>query len=102
VKVLIPKNVESFIASQSAPVMAKILRVLELLEEYENNLGLPHSKPIESGLFELKIKNIRIFYCFCHKNAQLLHGYIKKSQKTPKSELDTAKRKMGELCQYHR
>jgi phage-related protein len=76
-----------------------------LLEKCGNELHYPHVDTIKgkkySGLWELRIEfasNIfRIFYFLYERNtAILLHGIIKKSQKTPKKELDTALERMKE------
>ncbi|WP_368489730.1 type II toxin-antitoxin system RelE/ParE family toxin [Clostridium sp. BJN0013] len=61
------------------------------------DLREPHSKPIKDGIFELRIKLgsdiSRIFYFFCVGNRIILtNGFIKKTQNTPKSEIDRALR----------
>lgn len=86
-------SVEEFLLSLEKSTIAKVLRTVDLLEEFGPKLGMPHSKSIGKGLFELRVRgksDVRIFYCF-HKNAIiLLHGFVKKSQKTPRKELLTA------------
>jgi phage-related protein len=62
----------------------------------------PLSKHIESGLWELRIKAgndiLRIFYTFAKDQIIiLLHGFVKKQQKTPGSELEVARRRLREL-----
>jgi phage-related protein len=54
------------------------------------------------GLFELRVKGqegiARVFYgTVIHRRIILLHVFIKKSQKTPKRELDIAKRRLQEV-----
>ena len=70
-----------------------------MLEKFGINLTEPYVKPIEGdkykGLWELRIQqgnNIsRIFYFLSIENTfVLLHGFLKKSQKTPKRELNLA------------
>ena len=63
-------SVEAFLESLDKKEIAKVIRTIELLEEFGNNLGLPHSRHMSDGLLELRIRGtreIRIFYCF-HKN----------------------------------
>ncbi len=92
--------IEQFIRSLEKPIIAKTLRVIDLLEGFGSKLGMPHSKKVEKNLFELRvcsIQEIRIFYTF-HKNfVVLLHGFIKKSQRIPKRELNVALRKLKAL-----
>src|SRR6266576_6270205 len=50
------------------------------------------------GLFELRVKASRIFYCFKPGGViVLLHGFIKKSQKTPRREMEIAQKRMEEV-----
>lgn len=70
--------------------------------EFGSGLGLPHTKAIGDGLFELRVKGkegiARVFYwVVIEQRIVMLHVFIKKSQKTPKKELDTAKKRMKEV-----
>jgi len=87
-------SVETFIESLPEKEIAKVIRTVELLKEFGNKLGMPHSKHIDNGLLELRIRGkreIRIFYCFYKNKAVLLHACIKKTQKTPVKELNKAR-----------
>ena len=53
-------------------------------------------------LWEIKVnltsnRIARIFFCISDNTIVLLHGFIKKSQRTPIGEIKTAKDRMGEL-----
>lgn len=77
---------------------AKMLRELELLEEFGNLLREPHTKSIgddRGSLFELRAKqssNIsRVFFFFIKgRKIILLNGIVKKQEKTPPEEIDLA------------
>jgi len=87
-------SVKTLIEGLTEKEIAKVIRTIELLEEFENKLGMPHSKHVDDGLLELRIRGkreIRIFYCFNKTKAVLLHAFIKKTQKTPEKELNKAK-----------
>jgi len=94
-----------FILNLDPKHQAKIYREIDLLEKFGNELHYPHVDTIKgkkyNGLLELRIEfasNIfRIFY-FLYENNKviLLHGIVKKKQKTPKKELDTALDRMKE------
>ncbi len=82
---------------------AKAFSEIELLEKHGVNLREPYTKPIKGdsykGIYELRVKFAsdisRIFYFSFQKNKfVLLHGFIKKMDKTPTRELDKAKRYM--------
>ena len=92
---------EEFILSQDVKMRAKLFRLLELLEEKGNTLREPYSKSLDDGIFEIRAKqgsNItRVLYFFYIGNKIILtNGFIKKSQKTPPSEIDLAKKYRAE------
>ena len=92
--------VKDFIDSLPTKLKAKAVRDIDLLGKYGSSLGEPYVKSLKGmdnkGLYELRIKfsndNARIFY-FTMKEQKyiLLHGFIKKSMKTPKRELERAR-----------
>jgi phage-related protein len=88
-----------FLKSLPAKDSAPLLRALDLLEEFGTALGMPRARPIE-GLWELQGGSGRLFY-FGHTGRRfiILHGYRKKSQKTPKREIDTAKRRWADFLE---
>jgi phage-related protein len=87
---------------QDAKTQAKFLWVFALLEESGVDVGMPHVKPLEDKLYEIRIrvdKNAyRIIY-FLHTGQQfvLLHGFKKKTQKTPTKEMKLAKKYLAEF-----
>lgn len=89
--------VEEFLDSLDTKMRAKSLYGLAILEEYGNRLREPYSKALGDGLFELRIKFAsditRIFYFFVVDNRIILtNGFVKKTMKTPKTELDLARK----------
>jgi len=87
------KPVENFIKKQQPSTQAKILHQINLLQQYGFQLGMPHSKLLKSGIYELRIRGkeeIRIFYCFQKRTIYLLHAFKKKTQRTPQKEFSLA------------
>ena len=67
---------------------AKLLGILQILQEKGNALREPYSKHLEDGIFEIRGKAgsdlTRILYFFYYDGKIVLtNGFIKKSQKTP-------------------
>lgn len=95
------KPVDGFIKKQQPQARSKIAHNVRLLRQYGNMLGLPHSKALGGGLYELRIRGkeeIRIFYCFVQqKTIYLLHAFKKQKQQTPQKDLDLAVSRMKEL-----
>ncbi len=81
---------------------ARVRNALRLLREFGLMLGLPHSRPMSghAKLRELRAGDVRLFY-FAHTGRRLiiLHGFRKKSQKTPPAEIATAERRMKEFLE---
>ena len=50
------KPVKEFLDSLDSKMRTKALYTIALLEEFGKKLREPHSKPIENGLFELRVK----------------------------------------------
>jgi len=95
-------SVEKFIQSLEKNTIARVIHTIELLEKFGNELGMPHSKMVSRGIFELRInggQNVRIFYAFSKNKAILLHGFIKKTSKIPKKEIDTVIKRFDGLEQ---
>ena len=62
-------------------------------------LGMPLIKKIDKDLWEVRTRLAdgiaRVFFTVNGEHMVLLHGFIKKSQKTPQNELKTALRRLG-------
>lgn len=89
--------VEDFLDTLTPKDEAKMLRCIGLLEEFGINLPGPHKESLGDGLLELRAKvatNITRVIYFHYENGRfiLLHGFTKKDQKTPPSEIERAKR----------
>ena len=85
-----------------AGLVARFLRYAERMEVYGPDLGMPHTRAMGAGLFELRLKAAegiaRVLYCtLSNRGIVMLHQFIKKSEKTPRKELDTARRRMKEV-----
>jgi phage-related protein len=93
--------VEKFVEGLDKVARAKTLRQIDLLKIYGSDLGMPHSKALGGGLVELRVRGqreVRIFYVFAKgKQIFMLHGFIKKTQATPKKELDIARTRQQEI-----
>ena len=94
------EGIEALLTKLEKPTIAKILRTIDLLERFGNQLGMPHSKNIGRKLFELRIRGrqeIRLIYTFHNNKAMILHGFIKKSQKITRKELELIQQKLSAL-----
>ena len=66
---------------------------IELLQQNGTHMNENITKHLEDGIWELRPGNNRVFYFFFQDDIfVLLHQFRKKSQKTPKREIEKAKR----------
>lgn len=87
--------IRDFLDSLNFPQQSKVLRVFQYIEEYGLRSVIPHLKKLSNTPFwEIRIlgkDNIRIIYVVPLVNiVLLLNGFIKKSNKTPKGEINIA------------
>ena len=65
---------------------------IELLQQNGTHINAEITKHLDDGIWELRPGNNRIFYFFYQNDTYvLLHQFRKKSQKTPKREIEKAK-----------
>ena len=96
------QRLESEILALSAGFLARFLRYAERMEAFGPDLGMPHTRAMGGGLFELRIKAAegiaRVFYCtVVDSRIVFLHQFVKKTKKTPGKELDIARQRMKEV-----
>lgn len=93
--------VEDFIDNLDTTARSKTVRQIELLATYGATLGMPHAKLLGGGLFELRVRGkreVRIFYVhIATRRIILLHGFVKKTQATPKKELNLTRKRQQEV-----
>lgn len=94
------------VLSLPAGILARYLRYSDRMEIYGPDLGMPHTRAMGEGLFELRLKAAegiaRVFYCtIVGKKIMILHQFTKKTEKTPPKELDVARRRLKEIKDAH-
>jgi len=67
-------------------------------------IGMPTCKPMKNGLFEVRTnlgnRIARVLFCINDGHMVLLHGFIKKTQKTPQTDLDLTLERKRKLERY--
>ncbi len=92
------RPVEKFLETLPLEGRAVLKARLYYLQERGNRLREPHTKSLGDRLFELRVRSYRVFFCFKPGNRiVLLHAFIKKSQSTPRKELDLARSRQREV-----
>lgn len=75
---------------------------MQRMESYGPDLSMPHTRAMGHGLFELRLKAaegiVRVFFCtLVEKQIVMLHQFMKESEKTPRKELEIARRRMEDV-----
>ena len=89
--------VQEYLDSVDKKLRSKTIRLISLLECYGALIGEPDSKHLGKGIFELRTTMGNnagrvLFFFFDQGRAVLTHGFVKKTQKVPRREIDRASR----------
>lgn len=95
-------RVEAGLLEMAAGFVARFIRYAERMEVYGPDLGMPHTRAMGDGLFELRLKGpegiARVFYCtLSRRRIMMLHHFVKKTQKTPSKDIDIARKRRKEV-----
>ena len=96
------EDVREIFESWPVGIRAYYARLIERIKLYGPNLGMPFTRSIGDGLFEIRAKGKegigRAFFCTVVGNKIIiLHAFIKKSQKTPQKEVKIARQRLKEV-----
>ena len=95
-----------FMDTLDSKMRAKMIRAVDLLEKYGHMLRPPESKELDDGIMELRVSfgnNITrmLYFFFVGNTAVLTNGFVKKTQKTPKKEIELAKNYRADYIRRH-
>ena len=94
---------EAELKALPADMRARFLHIAELLEGFgPQRVGLPHVRPVESKLWEMRMHGrdgiARAIYAAVRGRTLLvLHVFVKKTEKTPRAAIETAKDRLEAL-----
>ena len=95
-------QLEAEILDLAPEFVARFLRYAERMELHGPDLGMPHTRAMGAGLFELRLQArpgiARVFYCtLVERKIVMLHQFVKKTGKTPTKEIELARRRLKEV-----
>lgn len=70
--------------------------------EFSWPIGMPLVRPLGNGLWEVRSeitqgRIARVIFCISEQYMVLLHGFVKKTQKTPAADLDLARKRKRDV-----
>ena len=83
-----------------ADMQARFVHIAELLQDFgPQHVGLPHIRPLEGKLWEMRMQGrdgiARAVYAAIQgRRLLVLHVFVKKTQTTPRSALETARKSL--------
>ena len=83
-----------------ADMQARFLHIAELLQDFgPQRVGLPHIRPLENKMWEMRMQGrdgiARAVYAAIQgRRLLVLHVFVKKTQTTPRSALQTARKRL--------
>ncbi len=95
-------SVQNDLLNLPATLQARYIGLTDRMLVVGGNLGEPHTKAMGDGLFELRLMGAegiaRVMYCtLSDRRIVMLHGFIKKGRKTPRTEFEIAMQRMKEV-----
>ena len=95
-------SVQALIEKWPVGIYAGFVRIAEQMVVSGPNLGIPYTKVMGDGLFEIRARGAEgigraFFCCIKGKRIVILHGFVKKTQATPVKELRLAKQRMKKV-----
>ncbi|MEK7119288.1 MAG: type II toxin-antitoxin system RelE/ParE family toxin [Patescibacteria group bacterium] len=94
--VAIHAKAKDFIESLDKARKARVDRYCYLFEEYGTLLSSKYLKKIAKNVWELRPGDIRLFLTLKGNRGYIIHGIYKKTQKTPKRDLDVVIKRIKE------
>lgn len=96
------RKVEKELDGLPVGIRASCRRIMGLMIEYGPELGMPLTRYMEDGIWEIRAHGKegigRAFYMTVkNKRIIILHSFVKKTQKTPRHELEIAIRRKKEM-----
>ncbi len=90
-------KVSEFVESLDKAKRARVDRLYDLFELYGRYLPSKYLKKIAKEVWELRPGDVRLFMTIRGNTGFVVHGIFKKTQKTPKRDLDLAIKRIKEL-----
>lgn len=94
--------VVEFMHKQDKSTRAKYDRMIDLVVNNGPELGMPHTRRLADGIYELRLRGkneVRVFYFIFStgRDVVMLHAFNKRTQKLPSKELDIARNRQKSL-----
>lgn len=95
---------EEWLRDQRARVQARFAHIFELLEEYGTNVRGPYVAHVRGKIWEVRVEHDKVqrrllYFPAPGRRFVMLHGFTKKTQKTPQKEIEVAEQRMKDYME---
>jgi phage-related protein len=99
-------SLQEEILSLRGGLLGRYLQLSDRMLVFGPDLGMPHTRSMGQGLFEMRLMSkegiARVFFCTVRQHRiVMLHQFVKKTNKTPSTELTTARKRLKEWNDAH-
>jgi phage-related protein len=96
------EGVQETILAFPPGIQARYIHLTQRMISFGPDLGMPHTRAMGQGLFELRLKSKegmgRVFFCNRpQREIMMPHAFVKKAAKTPAKEMKRARERMNEV-----
>ena len=100
------KPARTYLETLGVKLKAKSKYMIDLLAREGSGMREPESKHLEDGIFELRTQfgsdsGRVLFFFYIGKKIVLTHGFLKKTEKTPRKEILKAKRYRDDYLKHN-
>lgn len=96
------RSVQDEVLGWPAGIAAGFARIALRMEAHGPDVGMPYTRPLGKGLFEVRAKGPegigRALFCTLRgSRIVVLHAFVKKTEKTPRREIEISLRRLKEV-----
>ncbi|OLC63928.1 MAG: hypothetical protein AUH69_13290 [Actinobacteria bacterium 13_1_40CM_4_65_12] len=90
---------EAWLRDQPVKAQARFAWIFDLLEEHGTNVKQPYVSHMVGKIWEVRVEHEKVQHRLLYFSAPkrklvMLHGFVKKTQKTPPKEIEVAAQRM--------
>ncbi len=95
---------EDWLKDRGPKVAARFAWIFDLLEDQGTNVTRPYVDHLRGKIWEVRVEQNKVQYRMLYFAAPerkfvMLHGFIKKTQRTPPKEIDVAEERMNDYME---
>lgn len=95
-KIDLDPRIDKTVRSLSEADSSRVVSLIDLFKKYGFTLSTVYLKKLAGNIWELRAGRFRLLFGFVGGKAIIVNMFSKKTQKTPRHEIELAQRRLGE------